>query len=994
MASYDHDALRRVRSWQTHMKIALSVNSNLIDKPSDTDKKAHSALGWQSRHMYLEEWQSTVASGFAYAPQYKNGHRKGSNFECAGFLAVDFDGGVTLFEARDNPFVNAYAAFTYTTASHTDDHHRFRLNFVLEEPITDAQHFADANLALAVQLGADTSIADKARCFFGNTKAEIWTLGRLLPRELVAELVQAGHEYRTAYANNSPVDAVKPVASDLVVKTAVGELVPLHDLPTRTAIHCEMHDDRRPSAFVVRSNNGQSVGFHCRRCRGTFWSVRDEYDFSKFDAYVLEQQHKPTVREKGTSIFDEFFPPEPNYIITQERFLSAFRYKRGVTLVKSPKGTGKTIAVKRLIDEVRFQKPKGKAGKGWPKKVLVIGHRRALLREMASKLGVTFYLEHGDGHGPNPDSLAVCLDSLPAYTEPYVDRWEGRRRFYKRDPAFDLVIIDESEQVFSHLIGETITKKQGALDRCYDALMYQISQAKAVVALDADLGMLTAHVMKYGRPQDWQSARIVYNKPVPPAGGRVLQLYQSEVALREELIGAIERGERCFVTSNSKKAVNVLHKIIAERSGKGVKIKVVTSDNSRDSSEIEFVNNITAEFLKLQVIICSPSLGTGIDITYPDPTGGSPSGLCKVDHVFGFFYPKVNTHTDMDQQLWRVRNPGSVKVWISPVRFQFSSSFDVIRDDLARARYVPRAVQGNDKDGLTKYDPFNPLLMIYTHVTAAQRASKNKLIDLFCELRESQGWEIEHIDTRVPKNRDRSEAERKLWNEQAKGLLAASNVDDDEFLDLSIRLDKGDPLTIGERLIYARNKLQRSLGVALTYDIIKLNHDDRLVERIEVLSSILKQWSFLCLICKPLLAEQGLPLARIPKVNPIVLVSLAMIVAGIADENGLQSSAVILAANLGPFADICVRNRTNIERLLGQKVRDDVATNPVRQLNIFLRLAGLKLIPIRRSKQAGQTKRGYGLDQQTLPLMFSLAQAFRPPEEVVEELSRLRRENG
>ena len=65
---------------------------------------------------------------------------------------------------------------------------------------------------------------------------------------------------------------------------------------------------------------------------------------------------------------------------------------------------------------------------------------------------------------------------------------------------------------------------------------------------------------------------------------------------------------------------------------------------------------------EIQVLMCSPSLGTGIDITFPDPQCLEESGLCKVDCVFGFFYPKVNTHTDMDQQLWRVRNPGQVKV--------------------------------------------------------------------------------------------------------------------------------------------------------------------------------------------------------------------------------------------------------------------------------------------------------------------------------------------
>ena len=195
--------------------------------------------------------------------------------------------------------------------------------------------------------------------------------------------------------------------------------------------------------------------------------------------------------------------------------------------------------------------------------------------------------------------------------------------------------------------------------------------------------------------------RIIYNKPVVEQSSRKLQRFESEVALREELIADISAGKRCFVTCNSKRTVNVLSKIIRERCGSKIKLRAVTSDNSRDASEIDFVRDICDEILKIQVLLCSPSLGTGVDLTFPDPSGVSPAGLRKVDAVYGFFHAKVNTHTDMDQQLCRVRNPGAVKVWISSARFQFSSNFDVIRDDLARARFAPRAVQGYSADGLT-----------------------------------------------------------------------------------------------------------------------------------------------------------------------------------------------------------------------------------------------------------------------------------------------------
>ena len=139
--------------------------------------------------------------------------------------------------------------------------------------------------------------------------------------------------------------------------------------------------------------------------------------------------------------------------------------------------------------------------------------------------------------------------------------------------------------------------------------------------------------------------------------------------LREELISSIQSGKRCFVTSNSKKQIKVLAEILREKCGSSLKMKVITSDNSQDPAEIDFLQNVCEEILKIQVLMYSP-LSEPVNITFPDPQCLEESGLCKVDRVFGFFYPKVNTHTDMDQQLWRVRNPMDQSHPVS-VRVQF-----------------------------------------------------------------------------------------------------------------------------------------------------------------------------------------------------------------------------------------------------------------------------------------------------------------------------------
>ena len=198
---------------------------------------------------------------------------------------------------------------------------------------------------------------------------------------------------------------------------------------------------------------------------------------------------------------------------------------------------------------------------------------------------------------------------------------------------------------------------------------------------------------------------------------RRLHLYQSKGQLVEDLRRSLLDGKKCFVTSNSKKMIAKLSKMIETEFGGKVRKLAITSDNSRDPNNLEFLKDIRTRYLDVDVLLASPSLGTGIDISFPNKEP-------VVDCVYGFFVATVNTHTDIDQQLARVRNPGSVKVWISPQRFNFETNFDVIRDDIARASIVRSAVEGYDDDGKLQYNKDHPLLMIYSHMICANRASR------------------------------------------------------------------------------------------------------------------------------------------------------------------------------------------------------------------------------------------------------------------------------
>lgn len=111
-------------------------------------------------------------------------------------------------------------------------------------------------------------------------------------------------------------------------------------------------------------------------------------------------------------------------------------------------------------------------------------------------------------------------------------------------------------------------------------------------------------------------------------------------------------------------------------------------------------------------------------------------------------------------------------------------------------------------------------------------------------------------------NTDRSEAEKRLWGEHVRGLLEADDVDDDEYLDLCI-LHENQRLSPAERLRYERNFLQRALSVELTYDILVLNHDNRLLDRVETLSKLQERWKDLLPTVRTILASQDNELSRL-----------------------------------------------------------------------------------------------------------------------------------
>ena len=274
---------------------AVSINAGIFDKPDASNRRNH-GKGWNPFDLTAPEVEETIRLGLPISAQFLNGHRKTKNFKCAGVLAADVDDGMTLQEAQDHAFVRHHAGFVHTTASHTEARHRFRIVFLLDEAIVTARDWADALLGLALLLGSDRSATDAARLFYGNSRAEIFRIGKTMAPDVVAKLIASGRDARASRSpidpnRRLPVDSVRKIAGPELIKVAGGEQVRMDELAVGIRVHCPHHEDEEPSAFAVPSRAGE-VGIHCSACKVTFWSLAggDHYDLKSFDRMCDEKQ--------------------------------------------------------------------------------------------------------------------------------------------------------------------------------------------------------------------------------------------------------------------------------------------------------------------------------------------------------------------------------------------------------------------------------------------------------------------------------------------------------------------------------------------------------------------------------------------------------------------------------------------------------------------------------------------------------------------------------
>lgn len=217
--------------------------------------------------------------------------------------------------------------------------------------------------------------------------------------------------------------------------------------------------------------------------------------------------------------------------------------------------------------------------------VVVVVHRVSLAKSMAKRLKFDLYSDVPANLLRSAKRLVITYDSL------YKLMLDGTL------PPFDLLVLDESEQVLEHTTGRQI-KRKADNNAAFEGLL---RDAPSIVLLDADAGSLTVNHVRRTNP----SRRILWHThEYRVAESRRMDI----IPERDDALDALEAEERpTWYATDSLRHSRDLSAYLNDP-----KTLTINSETSGEGDAAAYLLNPTREATKHQRLIASPSVQTGV----------------------------------------------------------------------------------------------------------------------------------------------------------------------------------------------------------------------------------------------------------------------------------------------------------------------------------------------------------------------------------------------
>jgi len=357
----------------------------------------------------------------------------------------------------------------------------------------------------------------------------------------------------------------------------------------------------------------------------------------------------------------------PTNIQVSNRYLGALEIPDTAKLIaiKAPKGTGKTYFLEHVVAEAIH------AGK-W---VLVLSHRVQLAEALCQRFGIPYLTEIKDSPTGATLGYGLCIDSLHP---------SSMARFDAQHWQDGIVIIDEAEQVFWHLLNSSTcqTERVPILRSLKTLIQNTLSGDGKVYLADADLSDLAIDYVR-SLAGFHVEPFVVVNDYLPTENERWnVHVYggTDPSQLVTALVQDIRRGGTPFICCSAQKEKSKWGtqnlEAYLKREFPHKRILVIDSQTVADPNHPAYgcIAHLNAVLPNFDIVLSSPAIETGVSIECFKPRAIAP----KVPFAFGllqlgYYFPIDETlHVSHFTSVWGIA--------------QGVQSADGVRQALARVR--------------------------------------------------------------------------------------------------------------------------------------------------------------------------------------------------------------------------------------------------------------------------------------------------------------------
>jgi hypothetical protein len=329
--------------------------------------------------------------------------------------------------------------------------------------------------------------------------------------------------------------------------------------------------------------------------------------------------------------------------------------------------------------------------------------------------------------------------------------------------------------------------------------------------------------------------------------GRTVYLYEGDnnSALVAKIFTALMLGLKIMVVSDSKKFIKKLEAAMTvkifdnqplfgtdgqldNKSENKLRIWSIHAENSGSEENVAFIKDISEEVKKVDVLLASPSLGTGVDI---------PN--YHFDAVFGAFHAVSQTATECAQSLHRYRPQVPLHIWVAP-RPPFGYK------ETNAAKIKERMLELNQMTAfLIRIDPETGrrgaekdwALNAYCEIEANRNRSINNLRDDLHSLLGEMGYNLTNGESEADPvvAMELKEAGQTLDTAHQLAVVQANNISSGEYLNRQSK----DFLQPEELVECEKYRIQRDYGMPVTEELVKQDAGGYLISKIIALESLL-----------------------------------------------------------------------------------------------------------------------------------------------------------